>query len=41
MTLKDLLEDTANELRTGNIKSISLLVNDLGPEYKRYGYSGK
>jgi capsular exopolysaccharide synthesis family protein len=40
MTLKDLLKNTANELKTIDIKSISLLVNDLGSEYKRYGYSG-
>jgi capsular exopolysaccharide synthesis family protein len=39
MTLKDLLENTANDLRASDIKSVSLLVNDLGPEYKRYGYT--
>jgi capsular exopolysaccharide synthesis family protein len=41
MTLKDLLEYTVNELRARDIKSISLLVNNLGPKYKRYGYRGK
>jgi tyrosine-protein kinase Etk/Wzc len=41
MTLKDLLENTANELRASEIKSLSLLINDLEHEYKRYGYSGK
>jgi capsular exopolysaccharide synthesis family protein len=41
MTLKDLLENTVKELRTSDIKSISLLVNDLGPEYNRYGYNGR
>ena len=39
MTLKDILEHTANELRSSDIKSISLLVNDLGPEYELYGNS--
>jgi len=41
ITLKDLLKNTANELKTSDIKRISLLVNDSGPEYKRYGNGGK
>jgi tyrosine-protein kinase Etk/Wzc len=41
MTQKDIFENTINELKNSDIKSLSLLVNDLGPEYKRYRYYGK
>jgi tyrosine-protein kinase Etk/Wzc len=41
MTQKDILENTANEIKTSDIKSVSLLINNLGPEYKRYGYRGR
>jgi capsular exopolysaccharide synthesis family protein len=40
ITLKDLLESTLKDLKISDIKSLSIVVNDLGPEYKRYGYSG-
>ncbi len=40
MTLKDLLESTLKELKISDIKSISIVVNDLGPDYNRYGYGG-
>ena len=41
MTLKDLLENTVKELKISNIKSISLVVNDLESSYgyRRYEYS--
>ena len=38
MTLKDLLESTLKELEISNIKSISLVVNDLGTDNKRFTY---
>jgi tyrosine-protein kinase Etk/Wzc len=41
MTLKDLFENTVKELKISNIKSISVVVNDLGSEYKHYGYGGR
>jgi hypothetical protein len=41
MTLKNLLENTVKELKLSDIKSLSVVVNDLGPEYKRYGYGGR
>jgi capsular exopolysaccharide synthesis family protein len=37
MTLKDLLDNTVKELKISDIKSISIVVNDLGPRYKPYG----
>jgi capsular exopolysaccharide synthesis family protein len=39
-TLKDLLESTLKELKICDIKSICIVVNDLGPDYNRYGYGG-
>jgi tyrosine-protein kinase Etk/Wzc len=41
ITLKDQLENTVKELKFSDIKSLSVVVNDLGSEYKRYGYGGK
>jgi capsular exopolysaccharide synthesis family protein len=41
MTLKDLLEINLKELKISDMKSLSIVVNDLGPEYKRYGYGGR
>ena len=41
MTLKDLLESTIKELKISDIKSLSLVINDLGPEYQGYGLGGK
>ena len=41
VTLKDLLEDTLKELKISDIKSLSIVINDLRPEYKRYGYGGR
>jgi capsular exopolysaccharide synthesis family protein len=41
ITLKDLLEDTVKELKSSDINSLSVVMNDYGPEYKRYGYGGK
>lgn len=40
ITLLDLLNNNLQELVFSDVKSISVVVNDLGPEYKRYGYSG-
>jgi capsular exopolysaccharide synthesis family protein len=39
MTKKDILANTINELKSSDIKSLSIIMNDLGPEYKLYGYS--
>jgi hypothetical protein len=41
MTLKDQLENTIKELKISDIKSISIVVNDLGPDDKRYHYANK
>lgn len=41
MTSISLLKNTINELKISDIKSISIVVNDLGPEYARYGYKGR
>jgi tyrosine-protein kinase Etk/Wzc len=41
LTLKDLLENTVKELKISNVKSISVVINDLRPDYKRYGYGEK
>lgn len=41
LTLKNLLKSTVEELRISDIKSLSIVVNDLSHEYKRYGYSEK
>ena len=41
MTLKDLLENTLKELKISDIKNMSIVVNDLEPNYKRYGYDGR
>ena len=41
LTLKSLLENTLKELKMSGFKSISLVANDIGTEYKRYGYRGK
>jgi capsular exopolysaccharide synthesis family protein len=40
-TLKDVLEKTVNELKTSDIKSISLVINDLPFDEKHYGYGGR
>jgi capsular exopolysaccharide synthesis family protein len=41
MTLKDLLDNTVKELKISDIKSVSIVVNDLEPKYKRYNYGGR
>ena len=40
-TLKYLLEGTVKDLKISDIKSVSLVVNDIGSEGKGYGYGGK
>ena len=40
-TLKDLLERTVNDLKISDIKSTSLVINDISFEGKGYGYGGK
>jgi tyrosine-protein kinase Etk/Wzc len=40
-TLKNLLENTVNELKISDNMSLHLVVNDLGPGDKRYAYGGK
>ena len=39
-TYKDVLESTLEELKFSDIKSIGIVVNDMGPEYRSYGYGG-
>jgi tyrosine-protein kinase Etk/Wzc len=41
MTLKNILENTVNELKITDLKSISVVVNDLGLNDNRYRYGGK
>jgi capsular exopolysaccharide synthesis family protein len=41
MTFKNLLDSTIKELKISDIRSLSLVMNDLGPEYNRYGYGGR
>jgi tyrosine-protein kinase Etk/Wzc len=41
MTLLNILENSIKELKYSDIKSISIALNDLGPEYKRYSYKGE
>lgn len=41
VTLKFLLEETVKELQASDIKGLSVVMNDYGPEYNRYGYGGK
>jgi tyrosine-protein kinase Etk/Wzc len=41
MTLKDQLENTIKDLKISDLKNISLVVNDLGPDDNRYRYGGK
>ena len=41
ITLKDQLENTVKELKLSDIKSLSIVVNDLGPEFNRYGYDAR
>lgn len=41
MTLKFLLENTVKELKISQIKSLSIVINDLGSGNKRYGYGKK
>ena len=40
-TLKYLLERTVEDLKISNIKSVSLVINDIESEGKGYGYGGK
>ena len=40
-TSKDMIERTVNDLKISDIKSSSLVINDIGSEGKGYGYSGK
>jgi capsular exopolysaccharide synthesis family protein len=41
LTFKDVLENTIKELKISDIKSLSLVVNDLGPDGKSYSYGRK
>ena len=38
VTLKGQIENMIKELKISEIKSIGLVVNDVGQKYKRYGY---
>jgi capsular exopolysaccharide synthesis family protein len=40
-TLRNLLEGTIKDLQIRDIKSASLVINDIGSEGKGYGYGGK
>ena len=41
LTFKDLLADTVKDLKNSNIKGLSLLINDVITNGRRYGYGGK
>jgi tyrosine-protein kinase Etk/Wzc len=41
LTLKDLFAETIKELENSNIKSLSLVINDIMPNGRTYGYGGK
>jgi tyrosine-protein kinase Etk/Wzc len=41
LTTEDLLETTANEIKIRDIRSVSIVVNDVGPEFRQYGYFNK
>lgn len=40
-TSKDIIERTVNDLKNSEIKSTSLIINDIGSEGTGYGYLGK
>jgi tyrosine-protein kinase Etk/Wzc len=40
-TVKDLFDDTINDIRTSNLKSLSLVINDVMPNGRSYGYRGR
>jgi capsular exopolysaccharide synthesis family protein len=40
-TSKDMINRTVNDLKISDIKSSSLVINDIGSEGKGYGYGGK
>jgi Mrp family chromosome partitioning ATPase len=40
-TSKDMIKRTVNDLKISDIKSSSLVINDIGAEGKGYGYGGK
>lgn len=40
-TLRDLFENTLNELMAGRVKGLSLVINDVKSDQKHYGYSGR
>ena len=40
-TLTDLFDETINDLKTSNLKSLSLVINDIMPNGRVYGYGGK
>jgi tyrosine-protein kinase Etk/Wzc len=41
LTTEDLLEITANEIKIRNIRSVRIVVNDVGTDYRQYGYQSK
>ena len=41
MTLKEMFKSTLKEIEISDIKSLSIIFNDLGPDYKYFGYGGK
>ena len=40
-TLRDMLEITLNEITSGGIKGVSIVINDIQADSKRYGYGEK
>lgn len=40
-SLKDMFETTLNEIRAGNTKGLSLIINDIKSDNKHYGYGEK
>jgi len=41
MTLKDQLQNTIKEIRVTNLKNLTIVVNDLKADHKRFRYGGK
>ncbi|MCX6262805.1 MAG: hypothetical protein NTY95_18540 [Bacteroidia bacterium] len=41
LTLKDMFENTLNEIRTSGTKGASLVINDIRSDSKHYGYGDK
>lgn len=41
MTFEEILKNTVKEIKNNNIKGMSIVINNIETDYKRYGYSEK